>query len=125
MYKYKERGRALVTYLITERERAYIVASKASSITGCLSYLVNMPRPDLSFAYSQLSKFEQYPAVDLCKLPSFPGDGLDKEVLPSVAAKQSLQLQFKFIAAGQEVVYFRVLLKRICYSPKNPTTKSE
>jgi hypothetical protein len=27
------------------------------SITGCLSYLVNMTRPDLAFAYSQLSKF--------------------------------------------------------------------
>ena len=33
------------------------------SITGCLSYLVNMTRPDLEFAYSQLSKFVQYPGV--------------------------------------------------------------
>ena len=33
------------------------------SITGCLSYLVNMTRPDLAFAYSQLSKFVQYPGV--------------------------------------------------------------
>jgi hypothetical protein len=30
------------------------------SIVGCLSYLVNMTRPDLAFAYSQLSKFVQY-----------------------------------------------------------------
>ena len=33
------------------------------SITGCLSYLLNMTRPDLAFAYSQLSKFVQYPGV--------------------------------------------------------------
>ncbi len=33
------------------------------SITGCLSYLVNMTRPDLVFAYSQLIKFVQYPGV--------------------------------------------------------------
>jgi hypothetical protein len=33
------------------------------SITGCLSCLVNMTRPDLAFAYSQLSKFVQYPGV--------------------------------------------------------------
>jgi hypothetical protein len=35
------------------------------SITGCLSYLVNMTRPDLAFAYSQLSlsQFVQYPGV--------------------------------------------------------------
>jgi hypothetical protein len=33
------------------------------SITGCLSYLVNMTRPDLTFAYSLLSKFVQYPGV--------------------------------------------------------------
>jgi hypothetical protein len=33
------------------------------SITGCLSYLVNMTRPDLAFAYSQPSKFVQYPGV--------------------------------------------------------------
>ena len=31
------------------------------SIVGCLSYLVNMTRPDLAFSYSQLSKFVQYP----------------------------------------------------------------
>ena len=31
------------------------------SITGCLSYLVNMTRPDLAFTYSQLSKFVQSP----------------------------------------------------------------
>jgi hypothetical protein len=31
------------------------------SIVGCLSYLVNMTRPDLAFAYSQLSKFVQSP----------------------------------------------------------------
>ena len=31
------------------------------SIVGCLSYLVNMTRPDLAFAYSQLSKFLQSP----------------------------------------------------------------
>ena len=33
------------------------------SITGCLSYLVNMTRPDLVSANSQLSKFVQYPGV--------------------------------------------------------------
>ena len=33
------------------------------SITGCLSYLENMTRPDLAFAYSQLSKFVQNPGV--------------------------------------------------------------
>jgi hypothetical protein len=33
------------------------------SVVGCLSYLVNMTRPDLAFAYSQLSKFVQYPGV--------------------------------------------------------------
>ena len=33
------------------------------SIVGCLSYLVNMTRPDVVFAYSQLSKFVQYPGV--------------------------------------------------------------
>ncbi len=31
--------------------------------TGCLSYLVIMTRTDLAFAYSQLSKFVQYPVV--------------------------------------------------------------
>ena len=31
------------------------------SIVGCLSYLVNMTRPDLAFTYSQLSKFVQSP----------------------------------------------------------------
>ena len=30
------------------------------SIVGCLSYLVNMTRPELDFRYSQLSKFMQY-----------------------------------------------------------------
>ena len=37
---------------------------KYRSIVGCLSYLVNMTRPDLdfsSFSFSQLSKFLQYP----------------------------------------------------------------
>ena len=33
------------------------------SIVGCLSYLVNMTRPDLAFSYSQLSKFAQYPGM--------------------------------------------------------------
>ena len=28
---------------------------------GCVSYLVNMTRPDLAFGLSQLSKFLQYP----------------------------------------------------------------
>ena len=31
------------------------------SIVGCLSYLVNMTRPDLAFTYSQPSKFVQSP----------------------------------------------------------------
>jgi len=34
---------------------------KYRSIVGCLSYLVNMTRPDLAFSLSQLSKFLQYP----------------------------------------------------------------
>ncbi len=33
------------------------------SIVGCLSYLVNMTRPDLAFSHSQLSKFVQYPGM--------------------------------------------------------------
>ncbi len=33
------------------------------SIVGCLSYLVNMTRPDLAFSYSHLSKFVQYPGM--------------------------------------------------------------
>jgi hypothetical protein len=33
------------------------------SITGCLSYLVNMTRPDLPFAYFGWIKFVQYPGV--------------------------------------------------------------
>ena len=40
-----------------------ILHRRYRSITGCLSYLVNMTRPDLAFAYSQLSKFVQYPGV--------------------------------------------------------------
>ena len=31
------------------------------SIVGCISYLVNMTRPDLAFSFSQLSKFLQHP----------------------------------------------------------------
>ena len=31
------------------------------SIVGCLSYLVNMTRPDLAFTYYELSKFVQSP----------------------------------------------------------------
>ena len=31
------------------------------TINGCLSYLVYMTRPDLAFAYSQLSEFVEYP----------------------------------------------------------------
>jgi hypothetical protein len=34
---------------------------KYRSIVGCLSYLVDMTRPDLAFSFSQLSKFLQYP----------------------------------------------------------------
>jgi hypothetical protein len=34
---------------------------KYRSIVGCLSYLLNMTRPDLAFSFSQLSKFLQYP----------------------------------------------------------------
>jgi hypothetical protein len=33
------------------------------SIVGCLSYLVNMTRPDLAFTYSHLTKFVQYPGM--------------------------------------------------------------
>ena len=42
---------------------------KYRSIVGCLSYLVNMTRPDLAFSFSQLSKFLQYPgeAVSECE----------------------------------------------------------
>jgi hypothetical protein len=39
------------------------------SITGCLSYLVNMTRP-LAFAYSQLNKFVQYPGWYIYELLS-------------------------------------------------------
>ena len=37
------------------------VHRKYRSIVGCISYLVNMTRPDLAFSFSQLSKFLQYP----------------------------------------------------------------
>ena len=40
-----------------------VVHRRYRSITGCLSYLLNMTWPDLAFAYSQLSKFAQYPGV--------------------------------------------------------------
>ncbi len=40
-----------------------ILHRRYRSIAGCLSYLINMTRPDLAFAYSQLSKFVQYPGV--------------------------------------------------------------
>ena len=33
------------------------VHRKYRSIVGCISYLVNMTRPDLAFSFSQLSKF--------------------------------------------------------------------
>jgi hypothetical protein len=39
------------------------VYTRYRSIVGCLSYLVNMTRPDLAFSYSQLSKFGQYPGT--------------------------------------------------------------
>jgi hypothetical protein len=32
---------------------------RSISIVGCLSYLVNMTRPDLAFSFSQFSKFLQ------------------------------------------------------------------
>ena len=38
-----------------------LVHRKYRSIVGCLSYLVNMMRPDLAFSFSQLSKFLQCP----------------------------------------------------------------
>jgi hypothetical protein len=38
-----------------------LVHRKYRSIVGCLSYLVNMTRPDLAFSFSQLSKFLQCP----------------------------------------------------------------
>jgi hypothetical protein len=34
---------------------------KYRSIVGCISYSVNMTRPDLAFSFSQLSKFLQHP----------------------------------------------------------------
>ena len=37
------------------------VYRKYRSIVGCISYLVNMTRPDLAFSFSQLSKFLQHP----------------------------------------------------------------
>jgi hypothetical protein len=37
------------------------VHRKYRSIVGCISYLVNMTRPDLAFSFSQLSTFLQYP----------------------------------------------------------------
>jgi hypothetical protein len=33
--------------------------SRYRGIVGSLGYLVNMPRPDLAFAYSELSKYVQ------------------------------------------------------------------
>jgi hypothetical protein len=38
-----------------------LVHRKYRSIVGCLSYLVNMTRPDLAFSFPQLSKFLQCP----------------------------------------------------------------
>ena len=38
-----------------------LVHRKYRSIVGCLSYLVNMTRPDLAFSFSQLSMFLQCP----------------------------------------------------------------
>ena len=38
-----------------------LVHRKYRSIVGCLSYLVNMTRPDLACSFSQLSKFLQCP----------------------------------------------------------------
>jgi hypothetical protein len=38
-----------------------LVYRKYRSILGCLSYFVNMTRPDLAFSFSQLSMFLQYP----------------------------------------------------------------
>jgi hypothetical protein len=40
-----------------------IVHRRYRSIVGCLSYLVNMTRPDLVFTYSQMNKFVQYPGM--------------------------------------------------------------
>ena len=42
------------------------VHRKYRSIVGCISYLVNMTRPDLAFSYSQLSKFLQHPGDVHC-----------------------------------------------------------
>ena len=38
-----------------------LVHRKFRSIVGCLSYLVNLTRPDLAFSFSQLIKFLQCP----------------------------------------------------------------
>jgi hypothetical protein len=37
------------------------ISARMRSIAGCLSYLVNMTRPDLAFTYAQLSKFVKTP----------------------------------------------------------------
>jgi hypothetical protein len=56
-----------------------LVHRKYRSIVGCLSYLVNMTRPDLAFSFSQLSKFLQYPGdAHLAAALSLPSAGLCK-----------------------------------------------
>jgi hypothetical protein len=40
-----------------------LVHRKYRSILGCLSYLVNMTRPDLAFSFSHLSEPLQHPDV--------------------------------------------------------------
>jgi hypothetical protein len=50
---------------LTKRDSPEVVDPRLhrrmKSIVGCLSYLVNMTRPDLAFTYSQISKFVQSP----------------------------------------------------------------
>ena len=49
----------------TTTRKAQEMPITIATIIGCLSYprLVNMTRPDLAFACSQLSKFVQYPGI--------------------------------------------------------------
>jgi hypothetical protein len=109
------------------------------SITGCLSYLVNLMRPDLVFAYSQLNKFVQYPGVvhlyartgsvipDTRKstgyLMSLNGDTISwRSSRQGGFILSSSEAQFVDASqAGQEVVYLRVLLRGFGYTHNKPT----
>ena len=80
-----------------------ILHRRYRSITGCLSYLVNMSRPDLAFAYFQLCKFVRGPI-------SWKSSRQGTVTLSSSEAE--------FVAAsqaGQVVVYLRDLRRGFGY----------